>query len=201
MTLTRWVVSFAAVPTDRFVLHAPQICLLSTPIFFCILLLVIQQIVNILLLSSDDFKCGCKCTKCVYKNVTTGEEISGPFIGLGGCPGDCLTYDKSECGLQYSKPLQAAFCKIAHPSSWPSIQQVRAPGCFVGRLASHSCCCCCCWRVLRILALLAHCGRPDTRMRGAIVLADFLHARHSRLQQIACFALHAASEFSGSTRQ
>eukprot|EP00197_Chlamydomonas_leiostraca_P015638 CAMPEP_0202869032 /NCGR_PEP_ID=MMETSP1391-20130828/11649_1 /ASSEMBLY_ACC=CAM_ASM_000867 /TAXON_ID=1034604 /ORGANISM="Chlamydomonas leiostraca, Strain SAG 11-49" /LENGTH=840 /DNA_ID=CAMNT_0049549279 /DNA_START=91 /DNA_END=2610 /DNA_ORIENTATION=+ len=41
-----------------------NICLCSAPIFFCVILAIMQALINRVFLSNDDFKCGCKCTTC-----------------------------------------------------------------------------------------------------------------------------------------
>eukprot|EP00798_Chlamydomonas_sp_ICE-L_P006110 gene6110-2714_t len=45
---------------------ATNICLVSAPIVFCLILYVIQVLVDNLYLGTDDFKCGCRCTQCCY---------------------------------------------------------------------------------------------------------------------------------------
>jgi hypothetical protein len=45
----------------------------------------------------------------------------------GTYTGDCKTYNKSNCGLQYSDQQNAAYCAIDTPSTWPPLLQVGAP--------------------------------------------------------------------------
>lgn len=43
----------------------------------------------------------------------------------GTFTGSCKTYDKSNCGVQYSDQGNAAYCAIDTPSTWPPLLQVR----------------------------------------------------------------------------
>ncbi len=36
----------------------------------------------------------------------------------------CLEYNKDNCGLLYSSSIQASWCSIKDPSSWPPVYQV-----------------------------------------------------------------------------
>ncbi|WIA37022.1 hypothetical protein OEZ86_014006 [Tetradesmus obliquus] len=96
-----------------------NVCLLSAPIFFCLMLLAVQVAINRLLLTGEDYECGCQCTKCCFNgdlsNCTRSEN--------GPCPYECKAFNKSACGIQWSKPRQAPFCAIPHTSSWPAILQ------------------------------------------------------------------------------
>lgn len=42
----------------------------------------------------------------------------------GTFTGDCKTYNKSNCGLQFSDQQNAAYCAIDTPSTWPPLLQV-----------------------------------------------------------------------------
>jgi hypothetical protein len=42
----------------------------------------------------------------------------------GTYTGDCKTYNKSNCGVQYSDQQNAAYCAIDTPSTWPPLLQV-----------------------------------------------------------------------------
>ncbi|KIZ07740.1 hypothetical protein MNEG_0209 [Monoraphidium neglectum] len=95
-------------------------CLLSAPIFFCLLLFGIQIAINKLLLTGDDYSCGCRCTKCCFE----GNKNNCTAVTTGSCPYQCLENSKTECGYQYSTAKQAFFCNIPHPSSWPAVLQV-----------------------------------------------------------------------------
>ncbi|GFR42637.1 hypothetical protein Agub_g3573 [Astrephomene gubernaculifera] len=96
-----------------------NICLLSSPIFFCILLLIIKQLVNNVFFTGQDFVCGCKCVQCCLEGSCTQ-------VTQGVCaePAKCLQYDKTQCGLQYSSEKQASWCEVLEPSSWPPVVQV-----------------------------------------------------------------------------
>ncbi len=152
-------------------------CLISAPILFCVLLFMIQTVVNRVLLNSDDFKvgawhrrarwirrwpaaqaaapgarlagaagrprarpavlstrrlpppppslaqCGCRCTQCC--TTTNGVETCRALT-QGYCSDTCKARDESACGIQYSTPVQATFCPVPRPSSWPPVVQVRA---------------------------------------------------------------------------
>ncbi|GBF94154.1 ABC transporter A family [Raphidocelis subcapitata] len=99
-----------------------NVCLLSAPIFFCLLLFGIQIAINKLLLTGDDYACGCKCTQCCYQ----GNPNNCTAITSGTCPYVCLEKSTTECGIRYSTARQAYFCAIPHPSSWPAVLQVPA---------------------------------------------------------------------------
>lgn len=55
----------------------------------------------------------------------------------GDCSSDfgltCRKKNENKCGIQYSSPVQATWCPIQYPSSWPAIMQVR----IVASLAVH----------------------------------------------------------------
>ncbi|GBF88379.1 ABC transporter A family member protein [Raphidocelis subcapitata] len=95
-------------------------CLLSAPVFFCLLLFSIQMAINRLLLVGDDYACGCKCTRCCFD----GDPGNCTAVSMGTCPYACLEVDASRCGIQYSNARQSFFCAIGHPSSWPAVMQV-----------------------------------------------------------------------------
>ncbi len=44
--------------------------------------------------------------------------------GLGYCPATCKKRDDTKCGIQYSSPVQSAFCPVPTPSSWPAAVSV-----------------------------------------------------------------------------
>lgn len=70
--------------------------------------------------------------------VSSREHIDGDCATLQVCrdatpeapcypgtyTGDCKTYNKSNCGLQYSDQQNAAYCAIDTPSTWPPLLQV-----------------------------------------------------------------------------
>lgn len=53
-----------------------NLCLVGLPIIFCMLLLVLQRLVNSELSSGEEFRCGCKCLACC--------DWVGPEGGCGG---------------------------------------------------------------------------------------------------------------------
>jgi hypothetical protein len=53
----------------------------------------------------------------------------------GTFTGDCKTYNKSNCGVQYSDQQNAAYCAIDTPSTWPPLLQVSTlPGATVANV-------------------------------------------------------------------
>ena len=52
-----------------------NLCLVGLPLVFCMLLLVIQRIVNSEIGGSSEFRCGCKCLECCdWELPPTGDE-------------------------------------------------------------------------------------------------------------------------------
>ncbi|OMO98253.1 ABC transporter-like protein [Corchorus olitorius] len=78
--------------------------LISFPIFFCLLFVALQRLVDSQLNSSDN-RCGCVCVQ-VDPN------------------GQC---QRTECGLQYSDMDQASSCPIPNPPEWPALLQIPGP--------------------------------------------------------------------------
>ena len=97
-------------------------CLLSAPVFFCLLLFGIQIAINKLLLTGDDYACGCRCTRCCFE----GDANNCTAVSFGTCAYECLETSKTECGIQYSSARQAFFCAVPRPSTWPAVMQVPA---------------------------------------------------------------------------
>ncbi|EFJ47435.1 hypothetical protein VOLCADRAFT_92146 [Volvox carteri f. nagariensis] len=58
---------------------AQNLCLLGLPLLFCVLLLVLQRLVNSQLGSSDEYRCGCKCLDCCDW-VPAGEGVQGTCV-------------------------------------------------------------------------------------------------------------------------
>nr|XP_009803674.1 PREDICTED: ABC transporter A family member 7-like isoform X3 [Nicotiana sylvestris] len=79
-----------------------NIRLISVPIILCLLLVLIQNLVN-KNLDTPSNRCGCKC---VDKN------------GDGKC--------EEVCGIEYSDLGQASNCPIPSPSEWPPLLQIPA---------------------------------------------------------------------------
>lgn len=74
--------------------------LIIVPIYLCVLLSVLQRVINNVL-DKPKYKCGCKCV-----NVD----------GAGPC--------QNVCGIQYSTLDQAGSCPIPNPPEWPTLLQV-----------------------------------------------------------------------------
>ncbi|KAF5836372.1 hypothetical protein DUNSADRAFT_6008 [Dunaliella salina] len=104
-------------------------CLLVGPIFFPILMFALQAATNALFLGRDEFKCGCKCVSCckdVIKSNGTLAQECGP-VDFGSCEsqdGKCEKFDEDTCGIRYSKPVQAVWCAIKRPSTWPPVMDM-----------------------------------------------------------------------------
>ncbi|KAK3226529.1 hypothetical protein Dsin_006391 [Dipteronia sinensis] len=81
-----------------------NIRLVSFPFILCLLLVLVQNLVNTALNSSDN-KCGCSC---IRRNVN------------GGC-------EEERCGLEFSDLDQAASCPIDSPPAWPPMLQIPVP--------------------------------------------------------------------------
>ncbi|GLC69187.1 hypothetical protein PLESTF_000800000 [Pleodorina starrii] len=92
-----------------------NICLLSSPIFFCIILLIIKLLVDRLLLMNDDFKCGCMCAKCCLVGTDNCTTTDAACLMDGW---ECRQRNKDVCGLQYSNTDQAEWCEVASPGIW-----------------------------------------------------------------------------------
>lgn len=80
-----------------------NIRLISFPFVLCILLVVIQNVINNVF-NSSDYKCGCSC---IRRNAN------------GGC-------EEERCGLEFSDLNQAGACPIPNPVAWPPMLQVPA---------------------------------------------------------------------------
>lgn len=72
------------------------------PITLCLLLVILQVVVNNVF--GSDFKCGCKCV-----------------ANADGAPG-CTEV----CGLQYSDDNQSPYCGVPNPTPWPAVLQTPA---------------------------------------------------------------------------
>jgi hypothetical protein len=77
--------------------------LIIVPIYLCLLLSILQRVINSLL-DKPKYKCGCKCV-----NVN------------GSVP--C----QNVCGIQFSTLDQAGSCPIPNPPEWPALLQVPIP--------------------------------------------------------------------------
>ncbi|TVT96654.1 hypothetical protein EJB05_58124 [Eragrostis curvula] len=77
--------------------------LIIVPIYLCVILSVIQRVINNEL-DKPKYRCGCKCV-----------DVNG----TGSC--------QNVCGIQYSTLDQAASCPIPNPPKWPALVQVPLP--------------------------------------------------------------------------
>jgi hypothetical protein len=80
-----------------------NIRLIAFPFILCLLLVLLQALVNSLL-DKPSNNCGCACVN------TTGD-------------GKCVEV----CGLEYSDLDQAGTCQIPNPPEWPPLLQIPAP--------------------------------------------------------------------------
>ncbi|CAL0319926.1 unnamed protein product [Lupinus luteus] len=78
--------------------------LILFPFVLCLLMLLLQKLIEKQILDKPENKCGCICTK------TQGDK--------------CL---EKECGIQYSDLSQVGTCPIPHPPEWPPLMQVPVP--------------------------------------------------------------------------
>ncbi|KAG8475743.1 hypothetical protein CXB51_032538 [Gossypium anomalum] len=81
-----------------------NIRLISFPLFFCVLFVVVQQVLDSSLDNADN-RCGCIC---VERNAN----------------GNC---QRRECGIEYSTVDQVSTCPIPDPPAWPALLQVPGP--------------------------------------------------------------------------
>ncbi|ONK59405.1 uncharacterized protein A4U43_C08F6090 [Asparagus officinalis] len=78
-------------------------CIISYPLVLCIIIVIIQVIVN-KELDKPKNRCGCKCI---------------PTNSSGRC--------EEVCGIQYSDAIQAETCAVPSPPRWPALMQVPRP--------------------------------------------------------------------------
>lgn len=106
-----------------------NVCLVFMPMLFCVLLFVMQQLVNEEL-DTRDFRCGCKCLKCCdwVVNNATGQYEQQCYEATNDRPcnpyAECLLHDDTQCGFEYSTYSQAGFCEVKEPPVWPALLQV-----------------------------------------------------------------------------
>lgn len=81
-----------------------NVCIVSFPILLCVLLVVLQGIID-RELDKPSNRCGCAC-------VDSG-------AGNGSC--------RRVCGIRYSALGQAGFCSVPSPPRWSSLLQVPSP--------------------------------------------------------------------------
>jgi len=106
--------------------YLTNLCLVSAPIVFCVLLAVFQLLINTLVLTRPEAQCGCQCTKCC--RMERGKPVSCGFLETGYCDVDrgyeCFETNDNNCGVQYSSSIQAIWCEIPYPSSWPPVTRI-----------------------------------------------------------------------------
>ena len=114
-----------------------NVLLVLTPVAVCVALLVLQVLANgaIRNASGDSSgRCGCRCLRCCgyYANGTSSSleySCHDDDDGDGGAclPSnytECLAYDNSECGIEFSTEAQAVYCEVQNPITWPALVQV-----------------------------------------------------------------------------
>lgn len=117
--------------------------LLAAPFLICMILWVLQEVIN-KQLDSRSFRCGCKCLACCdWVPATLGGNASsaGDASVNGSTPvsyqcyeatddkpcspyAKCQAYNDTECGLLYSTADQVGFCGVAEPPLWPALLDV-----------------------------------------------------------------------------
>lgn len=101
-------------------------CIILSPIFVSLLLLVIQVAVDHAL-DKPANRCGCLCLSCCTDTIDGTKECHDATDANPCLPGsyaDCTAYDTTRCGFEYSDSGQAAYCAVPQPSSWPALMQV-----------------------------------------------------------------------------
>lgn len=76
-----------------------------------------------LTLSPLHHKCGCMCVRCCAGR-TCRDAGPNTQCDVKTAGEECVKFDESVCGPQFSSSLQAVFCSIKHPSSWPPLFKV-----------------------------------------------------------------------------
>ena len=104
-----------------------NIFIVLTPVCFCLLLYILQLLINAAI-DTPDSRCGCLCLRCCTD--IDGEKTCRDATPDNPCVGydSCETYDEKQCGFQYSNARQASFCAVEEPSIWPAVAQVPSPG-------------------------------------------------------------------------
>jgi hypothetical protein len=105
--------------------------IIITPIFFVVLLYVLQRLINNAIQDDPNNKCGCLCLRCC--DPSSSADGSGP-VCRDATPDapcnpweDCQQTDDTRCGIEYSNADQASVCSIPSPSIWPPLFQVPPP--------------------------------------------------------------------------
>lgn len=102
-----------------------NVFIIATPIFFVVLLFVLQKLIDSAITSDRNNKCGCLCLRCCTTPEGSSEKVCRDATEENPCNpwDDCEVYDENVCGIQYSNADQADHCEIASPSIWPPLFQ------------------------------------------------------------------------------
>lgn len=105
-----------------------NIFIVLTPVFFCVLLYVLQLLIDNAI-DTPSNKCGCLCLNCCATdaNGTQTCRVTSPGNPCRDWE-ECTEYDSTQCGFEYSDAQQAGFCAVPSPSIWPAMVSVPAPG-------------------------------------------------------------------------
>ncbi|KAL4523256.1 hypothetical protein Ndes2437B_g00384 [Nannochloris sp. 'desiccata'] len=106
-----------------------NVFIVITPVFFCILLFVLQKVINNAL-DTPDNRCGCLCLTCCSTPSDGGATTCRVPTIDDPCRAweDCEQYDDNQCGFLYSDAEQAGFCAVPSPSIWPAMFSIPSPG-------------------------------------------------------------------------
>eukprot|EP00803_Ostreobium_quekettii_P006309 evm.model.scf_575EXC.2 EVM.evm.TU.scf_575EXC.2 scf_575EXC:9226-28928(-) len=96
-------------------------CTLMVPVFVLLLVTLLNFAVD-KLAASPEKQCGCMCVRCC--NRSTG--LCRPAGPTDQCTQleVCDASDKNVCGAQYSDQIQATYCAVEQPQSWPPLLMV-----------------------------------------------------------------------------
>ena len=95
--------------------------LLLVPITTCTVMWSLNMVANTMAQTQVENRCGCKCLECrdVEEMATFVPSPSRPCRSTTLC----LRVDTTQCGLAFSTPDQAPFCKTKSPTRWPFMFQ------------------------------------------------------------------------------
>ncbi|KAL4858934.1 ABC transporter A family member 5 [Chlorella vulgaris] len=111
--------------------------LLAAPFIICMLLWVLQEVIN-QQLDARAFRCGCKCLSCCDWVSLPGSNMTGAggsgtlvyqcYQATDDRPcspyAKCQAYNDSVCGFLYSTAEQVAYCPVEEPPLWPALMEV-----------------------------------------------------------------------------